>query len=61
METRHNGPEHIPRDELERYVLDRLPQANAVRLEEHLLICERCREQLETITVLVRAVREELA
>jgi hypothetical protein len=33
---------HIDDDDLERYVLDRLPEERAAAIEEHLLVCEKC-------------------
>jgi anti-sigma factor RsiW len=44
-------------DDLERYVLDRQPEDRAAAIEEHLLVCERCRDQLTEVDQRVQAMR----
>jgi hypothetical protein len=38
---------HESDDQLELYALDRLSETEVIRVEEHLLVCEPCRERLE--------------
>ncbi|MDQ1473886.1 MAG: hypothetical protein QOJ99_5366 [Bryobacterales bacterium] len=38
---------HESDDQLELYALDRLSGAEVIRVEEHLFVCEECRERLE--------------
>jgi len=40
---------HGTDDQLEQYALDLLPESHLPRLEEHLMICEVCREKLDQI------------
>lgn len=40
---------HETDDQLEQYALDRLPDADLPRLEEHLMTCAACRERLDEI------------
>jgi hypothetical protein len=51
---------HIPEDHLELYALDRLPEADAAPVEEHLLVCEVCQERLAKWDEFVRAMRGAL-
>jgi hypothetical protein len=49
---------HISEDDLELYVTGRLPEAHAALVEEHLFVCEECRERLAGRDAYVAAVRE---
>ena len=40
---------HISEDELEKYALGRLPNADCEPLDEHLLICPICQSSLEAM------------
>ena len=51
---------HIDDDDLERYVLDQLSEDNAAAIEEHLLICEQCQDQLAQVDQRVQAMRASL-
>jgi hypothetical protein len=51
---------HPADDLLELYSLDRLTGPRLARVEEHLLVCERCRERLIEIDGLVGTVRSVL-
>lgn len=57
----HIGP-HIPDDVLEKYLLHRLSEPELAPVEEHLLVCEKCRARTEEIeefvTVTQAALRE---
>jgi anti-sigma factor RsiW len=48
---------HIAEDTLERYVMARLSEAELVPVEEHLLICQDCRERVAWLDDFVGAVR----
>lgn len=48
---------HISDDDLELYAMDRLTEAEAAPVEEHLLVCEGCRERLAEWDEYVRAMR----
>ncbi|MGE5486858.1 MAG: hypothetical protein ACM3ZB_03440 [bacterium] len=37
---------HISADEIELYSLDRISEPDLSRVEEHLLVCEYCRQRL---------------
>ena len=47
-----NAVKHGTEEQLERYVLGQLPESEIVPLEEHLLLCEVCREKLDEAGVL---------
>ena len=40
---------HVPEDRLEQYALGRLPKSDIPGVEEHLFICEHCRDQLDKV------------
>ena len=44
-----NFRDHAPAKDLERYSLGRLADGRAIKLEEHLLVCEKCRKALDRI------------
>jgi hypothetical protein len=48
---------HVPDDDLERYVMRTLPESDAERLEEHLLVCAECGDRLEAMDQFVTAMR----
>jgi hypothetical protein len=48
---------HIHEDQLERYTKDLLSEPEQRRCEEHLLICEACRDALEETEAYVSAMR----
>jgi predicted anti-sigma-YlaC factor YlaD len=48
---------HISDDNLELCALDRPVEADAALVEEHLLVCEKCRERLAGWDEYVRAMR----
>ena len=52
---------HIHEDDLERYAMQTLPEADLESLEEHLLICSACRERLDAETEFVSAIRSAAA
>lgn len=48
---------HILEDALEGYVMARLSDEEAVPVEEHLLICQRCRERVAWLDDFVGSIR----
>jgi hypothetical protein len=51
---------HESDDQLELYALDRLSAADLIRVEDHLIVCEDCRERLEETAAFAFAVRDAL-
>jgi len=52
---------HPGEDELERYALGEIGEEGSASLEEHLLLCEACRERLRAHDSYVRAMKEAAA
>ena len=48
---------HIDDDDLERYVLGQLSEADAVLIDEHLLVCQECQDRLAHVNQRVQAMR----
>ena len=48
---------HIAEDVLEEYVRAKLSDAGVIPVEEHLLICQRCRERVAWLDDFVGAIR----
>lgn len=51
---------HQPEEQLELYVLGRLPESEAALVEEHLLACDSCRESAEELQEYAVAMRSAL-
>ncbi len=51
---------HLSDDQLELYALDRLAETDEDRIEDHLLLCDPCRNRLDDIGLLAFRVREAL-
>jgi hypothetical protein len=49
--------EHTSEDDLERYVVQTLTESAAATLEEHLLICQGCRDRLVAVEEYVAALQ----
>jgi anti-sigma factor RsiW len=49
---------HVTEDQLELYVLDRLPDSDLPQLEEHLMTCANCRDRLDEIGAFALGMRE---
>ena len=56
METERNQ-HHLTSNELETYFLGHAPVATVDELEEHLIMCERCRSKLEETEQEIRVLR----
>jgi len=52
---------HIDDDEMERYSMGDAPQERVVQIEEHLLICESCRQRATQSDAYVAAMRRAAA
>ncbi len=51
---------HLTGDMLEAYAMGKTPEADLAGIEEHMLICERCRERLSATEVFLAALRDAL-
>jgi hypothetical protein len=51
---------HESDERLELYALDRLSDSDLIRTEEHLLVCDLCRERLDVTANFALAIRDEL-
>lgn len=51
---------HESDERLELYALDRLSDSDVIRIEEHLLVCDICRERLDETATFAFAIRDEL-
>jgi hypothetical protein len=49
--------EHISEDDVERYAMRTLPDSDCTTLEEHLLICQQCRDRLTATDEYLTAMR----
>jgi hypothetical protein len=56
----HLSIDHEFDDQLELYALDRLSETDVIPLEEHLMVCEPCREKLEHIAAFAYTMRDVL-
>ena len=50
---------HLIEDEIEQYAMGRLPENAIPRVEEHLLICQQCRDEVELIGLIIAGLRED--
>lgn len=51
---------HESDERLELYALDRLSDSDTIQIEEHLMICEPCRDKLDEAAAFAFCAREEL-
>ena len=51
---------HLPLDQLEQYSRNKIPPGKLGPIEEHLLICEECREALDVLEEEARVIRHAL-
>jgi len=49
---------HIDAEEIEQYTMGDVPEEECARVEEHLLICEACRERATASDIYVHAMRD---
>jgi len=53
-------PLHESDDQLELYALDRLSELEAARVEDHVILCDVCRDRLEEVGTFAFAMRDAL-
>ena len=58
---RHTATSHQGDDQLELYALGRLSEPEQAVIEEHLLICEACRQRLDDVEAYAKAMRQAIA
>ena len=51
---------HLHEDAIERYAMGKLIGDELDLAEEHLLICQQCRNDVELIVLIVAGIREDL-
>ena len=51
---------HLPEEVIERYAMGKLSDREVAPVEEHLLVCQRCRDDVELIVLIVAGLREDL-
>jgi anti-sigma factor RsiW len=49
--------QHISEDDLEAYYMDRIPEPELAKLEEHLLWCDGCLDRVEASDRYIDAIR----
>lgn len=52
---------HQPEEQLELYALGRLPEPRVAEVEEHLLVCAACREQVDDLEAYALAMRQAIS
>jgi anti-sigma factor ChrR (cupin superfamily) len=52
---------HQTAEQLERYALGRLAEPEQAVIEEHLLICEACRQRLDEVEAYAKAMRRAIS
>jgi anti-sigma factor RsiW len=50
---------HLTEDFIEQYAMGKLPESQAADAEEHLLVCQKCRDHVELIGLIIAGLREE--
>lgn len=48
---------HVAEENLERYAMHTMAEDESVQVEEHLLLCDPCRQQLEEMEAFIRSMR----
>ncbi len=51
---------HLPEEVIERYAMGKSKDDELASAEEHLLVCQRCRNDVELIVLIVAGIREDL-
>lgn len=49
---------HLSEDDIERYAMGKMPEPETASAEEHLLVCQQCRDELELIGLIIAGLRE---
>ena len=50
---------HLSEETIERYAMGKLSGPDLAPAEEHLLVCQQCRDDVELIVLIVAGLREE--
>jgi anti-sigma factor RsiW len=53
----YSSVRHASENDLEEYVLGRLPEPDLASVEEHLFVCDRCRERLRALDEFIELLR----
>lgn len=53
----HETPSHVDPEDLEKYAMHRTPELETARIEEHLLLCDTCRDDLDRTTAYTGAMQ----
>ena len=48
---------HVEEEMLERYCMHRTGEEQAAQIEEHLLVCDRCRQRVDETGMFIRAMK----
>ncbi len=51
--------QHLTEQEIEKYAMGKTPENELAVAEEHFLVCESCRNELELIGLIICGLREE--
>ncbi len=49
---------HLSEDTVDHYAMDRLTEPDLVIVEEHLLVCEQCRADIESVELMIAALHD---
>ena len=50
---------HLSEDDIEKYAMGKMTETEAAPTEEHLLVCQQCRDELELLGLIIAGLREE--
>lgn len=49
---------HLSEESLEKYAMGKLPASRVAQAEEHLLVCQKCRDHVELIGLIIAGLRD---
>lgn len=52
---------HLNETTIEKYAMGKLPEPDTAPAEEHLLLCQQCRDEVELIGLIIAGLRVERA
>jgi len=52
-----SSAQHVTEDQLEKYMLQQVSEPASAAVEEHLLVCHQCQEQLEKLEIFTSTIR----
>ncbi len=50
---------HLTEDDIEKYAMGKMTEEESAPTEEHLLVCQQCRDDLELLGLIIAGLREE--